>query len=547
MKSKVFLIIVICTSSILSQDNGTNKNKLPNLIPYRVDELFGYCDSAMVIKIPPKYDDAFPFNSYNVACVVKNDKYGLIDTNGVEIIPTAYKKIIKIWGNNNDWRVLVEENTYQYDFYTLLNKYNEPIFQTIDSHFFTYLTFDSLQNICDEKYFYKSFSLINNEITRNYTFFHNKKLRMFSNDFEKIFPNRDFTFLGFKDHSLFLIDTNNVSTLLFSFDDFEIGNNLYLRSDSLLFLRRSGFFDSDWQLYNTHGEKLTPILEDIGHFFGDDTLMAVKFEDGWGYINKKGEIKIKPKFENAKIFSDSLAAVQNGNGWGYIDYGGNFIVDPKFDFASDFSEKTAYVSLDRSIHIIDNNGKFITNKDSKYEIISDLHGKEIDSNLTSITIPEFAVFGIDSDKSWDYLWGILDKNGREIIPAKFHEIGIIRNGIFPFTIDEHNRLWGFGNTNGDTIISNKFENVYYLSKDAIPYDIPFGAFPAEGDLITEEGFFQNDNVKFEYSEGGLLGNSNKYIISSPMEYLFYNNIARVEYNEKIVYVDLNGNIYIKNN
>ena len=49
----------------------------------------------------------------------------------------------------------------------------------------------------------------------------------------------------------------------------------------------------------------------------------------WGYINKKGKLVIKPKFSDAKKFSNGLAAVKIKNRWGYINKKGKWIIRTK--------------------------------------------------------------------------------------------------------------------------------------------------------------------------------------------------------------------------
>ncbi|HEV2668337.1 MAG TPA: WG repeat-containing protein, partial [Blastocatellia bacterium] len=56
--------------------------------------------------------------------------------------------------------------------------------------------------------------------------------------------------------------------------------------------------------------------------YGQDNtggLYPVTQNGKWFYINRAGEIAIKPAFDDAHAFSDGLAAVQIGSKWGYID------------------------------------------------------------------------------------------------------------------------------------------------------------------------------------------------------------------------------------
>ena len=74
-----------------------------------------------------------------------------------------------------------------------------------------------------------------------------------------------------------------------------------------------------------------------------------------GYINRKGEMVIRPQFEvgnpcgeglwyeRPRDFSGGLAAVRVAGKWGYIDRTGRVVIEPRYDCAQRFSEGLAVV------------------------------------------------------------------------------------------------------------------------------------------------------------------------------------------------------------
>lgn len=62
------------------------------LIPYRIGNKWGYCDSTKSIKVKCIYDETFFFEDEQAFVRVKN-KFGLIQPNGSEVIPPKYNKL----------------------------------------------------------------------------------------------------------------------------------------------------------------------------------------------------------------------------------------------------------------------------------------------------------------------------------------------------------------------------------------------------------------------------------------------------------------------
>jgi len=74
-------------------------------------------------------------------------------------------------------------------------------------------------------------------------------------------------------------------------------------------------------------------------------LFSVVQNGKWGYIDKTGNIIIKPQFDRASAFSEGLAGVKIGNKHGFIDQNGIIVIEPKFDKAWHFSEGLAIVKI----------------------------------------------------------------------------------------------------------------------------------------------------------------------------------------------------------
>jgi len=51
-----------------------------------------------------------------------------------------------------------------------------------------------------------------------------------------------------------------------------------------------------------------------------------------GYMDMKGDIIIKPKYDSGSIFVDGIAPVRKGNKCCYIDKKGNMVIDADYDW-----------------------------------------------------------------------------------------------------------------------------------------------------------------------------------------------------------------------
>ena len=73
--------------------------------------------------------------------------------------------------------------------------------------------------------------------------------------------------------------------------------------------------------------------------FNDDTYAAVKINGKWGFIDNNGNLKIEPKYEDARSFSFGLAAVKYKGKWGFINSKDEAVIDFQFDESKDFNSR----------------------------------------------------------------------------------------------------------------------------------------------------------------------------------------------------------------
>ena len=166
----------------------------------------------------------------------------------------------------------------------------------------------------------------------------------------------------------------------------EMENEDYFCTESLWFWHGDGRFsvkllyESDWDYddddmeaeveeeiaKNLISEILPEILKDDYINFeseeeniDEDNDESISLKTHYGFIDKDGNIVIKPQFERAWAFSNGLAQVEVDGKRGFIDKAGNMVIEPRFDYVGAFSDGLAQVEVDGKRGFIDRNGNMI--------------------------------------------------------------------------------------------------------------------------------------------------------------------------------------------
>ena len=110
-----------------------------------------------------------------------------------------------------------------------------------------------------------------------------------------------------------------------------------------------------WRYVDKTGRSAFPAeFQHAGEF--NEGLAPVQVDGYWGFINRSGEVMIRPQFRptpyfdfdqylsESQGFHQGLAAVANADGMiGYIDTSGRYAIQPAFAFGSGFVDGFAYV------------------------------------------------------------------------------------------------------------------------------------------------------------------------------------------------------------
>ncbi len=299
-----------------------------NLIPVKVDSLYGYIDNTGTFQINNKFTFADYFID-GIALVVVDAKVGYIDQNGNYVVAPQYQSGTPFY---NGRAVVVTKGSWP----IIIDKKGETIYDLREYDNVYFVTPDLL---CGS-----------NESGRH----------LLTLEGNTVYSTDSYFFEGID-----IWYPSNQNTIRFYESD-EFGNKSY------------GLMD------NTGSIIVQPQYQFIGNF-SENGLASFKREDNkWGYINAKGDIIITPRFDFCGKFFNEIATVQIEDKYGYINEAGEYIIQPKYDETSYFVNGFAWVKIEDSWKLIDMQGsikgsaiyKYITRINAELSFANNADGKK---------------------------------------------------------------------------------------------------------------------------------------------------------------------------
>ncbi|OFI05942.1 anti-sigma-V factor RsiV [Clostridium acetireducens DSM 10703] len=269
---------------------------------------------------------------------------------------------------------------------------------------------------------------------------------------------------------------------------------------------------------NNYREILSNIINKENNLYAASikTVKGVK----WGYINDKGNLVIKPEYDFALDFQENgLAIIEIGGFYGIINKEGKYIVEPKYYSISEFSEGRASVIDEEGFKVIDEKGKVITSKPYNY-IAMYREGR--------------ALFG-NPDKEGNYLYGYLDRQGKEVIPAKYEFANNFNKGKAVVKVKE--KEYALIGINGEVLNTYAYYYVGDLRDGLLPFqanpEYKYGYIDESGNVVIKPQYV----LALPFSEGrAVINNSENYI----NKYGVIDKTGKFVIEPKYNYIDLLG-------
>jgi hypothetical protein len=275
-----------------------------------------------------------------------------------------------------------------------------------------------------------------------------------------------------------------------------------------------------WHYYmNAKGEEVIKVSAIRVDHFSEGMAMVTKYYwDGgpnaynnYGFIDTSGKLVIKHEFEDASKFKFGVAAVKKRgeNHYYIIDKTGKRIIDKNFPKRHLIQDNIIFWWENNSFGMMDFQGNILVNV-----------GKYVD--FSGFDETGLCCVGKEKDAN-TWLYGFIDKNGKEVIPCSFKQEGTSRFDDGLARMKMQNGKTGFIDTKG---------------KVAIP-----GVYGTAG--AYSEGFYTASFGK-SFNMWGLVDSNNNVVIKGIYDDLRspYKGLVRVELKGKHGYLKTDGSVFI---
>jgi hypothetical protein len=229
-----------------------------------------------------------------------------------------------------------------------------------------------------------------------------------------------------------------------------------------------------------------------------------------GYINHAGEFVIEPQFEVTSPFQEGLACVRQNKLWGYIDKSGDFKIKPMFEAATIFSDGIAAVQYKEKWGVINTDGFFIIEPrldyilaESEGYFCANIRGKwgyihktgqlAIPPNFTYASSFSEGIAKVEKDGRF----GFINKEGNFVIEPKYKMVYSFSHGLASVQTDDGK--WGYIDHSGNFAIQPQFDAAYEFSEQLARIQINelWGYITTDGEIAIEPQF----DVAYDFREG----------------------------------------------
>jgi hypothetical protein len=432
MKKSFFILLIICFSSIYSQNIGCKEDLFP--LRSKDKKMYGYVDIFGNWKIIPFYDLAGKFNE-GVAVVNRKSKYGLIDCAGKVLLTCDYDTIQdfengyswvqknKLWGMVDRNGKFILECKYQevqniskfYDLAWLKTNEKWGVYDKEKLKFIHEAVYDDFFQLSHD------FSLVSQNGKRG-MIQHQKVEKILDTKYDSIQKFAPYLMAFYENGKIGVIRDNGrlITNPIYS-NVKNIGNTFFAAKK-----------DSNYAVFDVWGKRMVPFVLDSVGFFREN-LCVIKYQGAFSYLNTTGQNVIGKfiwcdEFKNGKAFvRDSLGyylvnkkAEKVSEVFQAVDLYPAYFAGFKNGFWDVYSLKNANQSKNQFVKVIGGEPNQIKLQTQDGFRFYDLEKNDF---ATPLTFQSIGVFKNEKAiaKS-DGKWGLLANDFKQLIPFQYDEM-----------------------------------------------------------------------------------------------------------------------------
>lgn len=348
----------------INQDNITDGTIFyKNYANVRVGKKYGFIDNKGKVTLFPEYS-TIVWTENDFGSAIKDGKIGFIDRKGKVVIPFNYDMTTFFYNgyavvrNGTSYSVINEKG----DNLISSNKVLFPPFKDLNIPFIT----DSGQAIMSREKIIKS-------------------------DYYKSLISADNEYIkAIKNNNIYgLMNSSGKIVIPFEYEKIK-----FLNLQSLIPAKKNG----KWGYIDIKNREIINFKYDEVNFFSED-LAAVVMDKKVGFINKKGDIVINPKFDfswNSSgnyNFKNNLCAFFKDKKWGFIDKTGKEIIPPIYEYVGCFNNEKSIVGLNKKFGIINKKGEIVLpiiydkiqlSDNGFYKVVKGIDSNPVDNSMENI-------------------------------------------------------------------------------------------------------------------------------------------------------------------
>ena len=382
-----------------------------DMIPVVKDKKYGFVNSDGKEIVPCVYDYASSFKN-GLALVRKDKKYGYVDKKGEVVVPIIYDGAYSY--DDNGWANVCKDSLWGF-----IDKFGNEVVP-----FTFYYGHDLYKNCSDSPGFdFKRWKSINEFIRNGCCWLESGIAKIYQNGLFGVIDKKGKHILqtwyfsvnldNYDKEKLFVVEKLNGEGYFYfglcaddnSFILKPIYDEIGKFSDGLVTVKKNG----KYAYFNNQGKMILPFEYDVASEFSNG-IACVKQNGKYLFINKEGKKEFSTDYSYASGFTDGLAVVKRGGKYGCINKDGKVVIPEEYDYISSFKDGYTCAKKNNKYGVINTQGKEVI--PFEYDLPININLKE---GLSSV---------VKNRK-----FGFVDNDGKLIIPCIYDYAQAFVNGL----------------------------------------------------------------------------------------------------------------------